>query len=87
MVEKVETPHLIPLVEKVPTDAGIGNEAIAGMAEEGNFESVSSMADFKEKAPDVYRAMMMGIGMKITDEMRKHQRRFREILRKNRDNR
>lgn len=43
---------------------------------------VSDMASLREQAPDVYRAMMEGIAMKICRSMQDHQRRLKEIMRK-----
>lgn len=82
----------IVLLPANPTENGkIENEksstqTITGPAEDGKFDSVSTMGDLKEKAPEVYRMMMNGIAMNICHDMREHQRRFRDILRKARDN-
>jgi hypothetical protein len=46
--------------------------------------SVSSMADLKEKSPEVYNAMMQGVAMKICNEMKSHQDRIKKIMRENR---
>lgn len=43
--------------------------------------SISSMADLKEKAPDVYNAMMQGIAMTICNEMKHHQDKLKEMQR------
>ena len=43
--------------------------------------AVSTMADLKEKAPEVYKAMMEGIAMHIVNEMKDHQTRLKEIQR------
>ncbi len=40
---------------------------------------VSSMADLKEKAPEVYKAMCEGIAMHICNEMKDHQARIKKI--------
>lgn len=59
---------------------------ITGDVEQGDFDSFSTMEDMKEKAPELYQAMMQGIALKICNENQKHQKRFRDILRKARDN-
>ncbi|QLH36656.1 MAG: hypothetical protein HWD61_11390 [Parachlamydiaceae bacterium] len=59
---------------------------VSGQADEGKMDSVSTMGDLKEKAPEVYRAMLQGIAMNVCDEMRRHQRRLKEIMRKARSN-
>ncbi len=72
--------------EMTNVDSPNGNPIISGLPEGEAFDSVRNMADLKEKAPEVYQAMMQGIGMNICREMQKHQKRFREILKKARDN-
>lgn len=48
--------------------------------------SVSSLEDLREKAPQVYNAMMVGIAQNICKAMEDGQQRLKEIMRKNRDN-
>lgn len=82
--------HVESVIPVAPTEGGDLGDAshlskVDGNMGDGKFESVSSMADLKEKAPEVYRAMIQGIGMNICNEMRKHQRRLKEIMRKARN--
>lgn len=42
---------------------------------------ISSMADLKEKAPELYKAMMEGLAMNIVNEMRQHQEKLKEMQR------
>jgi hypothetical protein len=60
---------------------------ISGSVEDGDFESIGSMAEFKEKAPEVHQLMMQGIGMNICREMQKHQKHLKEIMKKARNER
>lgn len=41
--------------------------------------TVSSIADLKEQAPDVYKAMMQGIAMNICRDMEHHQNRLHKL--------
>lgn len=84
--EKAEA--IVPVSTREVADAGDARRTptATGSAEDGAFDTVSTMADLKERAPEVYRVMMQGIGMNICSEMRKHQRRFKEIMKKARDN-
>lgn len=43
--------------------------------------TVSSLADLKEKAPQVYEAMMQGIGMNMVNKMRRDQEHLKQIMR------
>lgn len=66
--------------EQVSESAGAG--APTGQA--GSFSAstpVSNMADLREKAPDVYRAMMEGVAYKIVNDMKGHQERLKEMMR------
>ena len=47
---------------------------------------ISSMEDFKEKAPKVYDATILAIAQNITNEMRHHQERLKEIMRRGQQN-
>ncbi|MFN4174174.1 MAG: hypothetical protein ACK4HV_03610 [Parachlamydiaceae bacterium] len=50
-----------------------------------SFTQVNSMADLKEKAPEVYRKMMEGIAMKICNQMKDSQERIKEMNRESRN--
>lgn len=41
---------------------------------------VHSLADFKEKAPKVYKQMLMGIAQSITGEMQRSQERLKKQM-------
>jgi hypothetical protein len=41
---------------------------------------IHSLADFKEKAPKVYKQMLMGIAQSITSEMQKSQERLKKQM-------
>lgn len=88
VAEKSEV--LVPISKnEVEETAPIHTDAdptITGVAEDGKFDSISTLADLKEKAPDLFRAMMQGIAMNICNDMQKHQKRFRDILKKARQN-
>lgn len=43
---------------------------------------ISSLQDFKEKAPKVYDATILAIAQNITNDMKHHQDRLKEIMRK-----
>jgi hypothetical protein len=46
---------------------------------------VTSMADLKDKAPELYKRMMQGLAQNIIGRMRDAQRRLKESMRKNRE--
>lgn len=46
---------------------------------------VKNIDDLRAQAPDVYQAMLEGIAQRIIDNMRAHQRRFKEIQRRGRE--
>ncbi len=75
----------VPLNEKIENQT-VNLSTPTGEVEEGRFDSVSSMADLKEKSPKVYNAMMQGIAINICREMQDHQRRLKKITRKAREN-
>lgn len=43
--------------------------------------SVSSLADLKKKAPQVYNMMMEGIALNICNDMQHHQDRLKQMMR------
>ena len=53
----------------------------------GNFQATTSettvenMNQLKERAPEVYKAMMMGWAQHITSEMKQHQDELKRIMR------
>lgn len=48
--------------------------------------TVSSVADLKKKAPEVYNAMLQGIAIHICQEMQHHQSRLKQLMREGRQN-
>jgi hypothetical protein len=67
-----------------------GAEAVSGKpsGKAGDFSAatpISSMADLKEKAPELYKKMMQGLAQNIIGRMRDAQKRLKESMRKNRD--
>ncbi len=43
--------------------------------------TASNMTQLKERAPQVYNAMMMGVAQNICNEMQQHQDRLKELMR------
>lgn len=52
----------------------------------GDTGKINSLADLKDKAPQVYNAMMVGIAQNICKDMEDGQRRLKEIMEENRRN-
>lgn len=48
---------------------------------ETTFTKVSSLAELKERAPEVYDVMMKGIAQNIISEMRERQERLKKLMR------
>lgn len=44
-------------------------------------DTVSSLEDFKKKAPDVYKQMMLGIATTICNQMQRNQARLKQAIR------
>lgn len=76
-------------VSSVTSSSASSAAAAAGSASAGSTKpaettaatTISSMEDFKAKAPKVYNAMMMSIAQNITSEMNHHQERIKEMNR------
>ena len=72
-----------------PSSASVSTDAVtqAGAAQSnggGKADSntkISSLADLKSKAPEVWQKMLEGIGMKICNEMRHHDDRIKKLRR------
>jgi hypothetical protein len=45
---------------------------------------ITSLADLKDKAPEVYKAMMEGIAQNIINKMNDHQERLKKLMREGR---
>lgn len=84
-MEKAPTIEFIPDTGKIQRENIQNQPNISGSVDEEKFDSISSMADLKEKAPEMYQAMMQNIGLKICRDTQRHQKRFKQILRKNRE--
>lgn len=48
--------------------------------------TISSVEDLKKKDPKLYNMMMQGIAMNICGDMKHHQDRLKEMIRKGNDN-
>lgn len=66
-----------------PTTAG-HVASVNAPAEYTNATLISNMADVKEKAPKVYKAMMQGIAQSIIGKMRAANERLKKIQREGR---
>ena len=43
--------------------------------------TVSNMGELQAKAPELYKAMMMGVATNICNEMKDHQEKLKEMMR------
>ena len=72
-------------VQPSSTDPSVAGAAAATNAskdmKETTFTKVSSLAELKEKAPEVYEKMMQGIAQNIISEMRERQERLKKLMR------
>lgn len=68
------------------TDINVNQHQAADKSKQGGeitgATKISSLEDLKKKAPKVWKAMMMGIGMSICKDMEKGQARIKELNRK-----
>lgn len=75
---------IAPDVASTTTTSTTGGATAPTGTATGQFSAatpVANMADLKEKAPEVYKAMMEGIAMNIVNEMKDHQTRLKELQR------
>lgn len=72
--------------EATGTKAAAPTHAPATSANFTTKTTVSSMSDLKNKAPEVYDAMMMGIMVNIIRDNQDHERRLKEMQREARRN-
>lgn len=72
-----------PSAASVSTDAvtQAGAAQANGGAKANSNTKISSLADLKTKAPEVWQKMLEGIGMKICNEMRHHDERIKKLRR------
>lgn len=64
----------------LPTTPMTGtSSSVAGM---NSKQTINSIADLKAKQPELYNMMMQGIANTIINEMRDHQQKLKEIMRK-----
>lgn len=78
---------LLPTVGSGSVGAATSGEvggATAGGAAITGATTVSSMEDLKQKAPDLYKAIMMGIAMRIRAEQEHANDRIKKVLRESR---
>lgn len=59
------------------TSAGRDNSSQADIS---STTAIHSMAELKEKAPKVYKAMLEGIAMKIVNDMQDSQARLKKMM-------
>lgn len=67
-----------------PVDPAVAAEANGGTNSSGTLtaaSTVSSMEDFRAKAPELYNAMMMGIATNIINESQHSAERLKKIIR------
>lgn len=84
MVSSVGSP---PPVDK--PDASGASESGKNPPSSGEVDSLTTVKDLQElkkKAPKVYKAMMMGVAQNITNEMKHHQDRMKEMIDEGRRN-
>lgn len=84
-------PNVEPAAASQPSSA---NPSTAGAAVQSNAPAnyssstkISSLEDLKNKAPEVYNAMLKGLCMTIIRDMREHQEHLKETMRKGREGR
>lgn len=70
-----------PDVATTPTQPA-GGAAAGAAAGFSAATPVTNMADLKEKAPTLYKAMLEGIATSMTNEMKRHQDKIKELNRK-----
>jgi hypothetical protein len=72
-------------VQPSSSDPSVAAAAAAANAskdmKETTFTKVGSLAELKEKAPEVYEKMMQGIAQNIISEMRERQERLKKLMR------
>lgn len=78
---KLETASVEKAVIDSPQE---GNEEVVSTKEVTSFTTISSLGDLREKAPEVYHQMTIGIAMNICHEMREHAGRLKEMMRESR---
>lgn len=61
------------------TAAAAPSASATAAAAEGDVKSFNSLADMREKAPKVYKAMMMGIAMNVVHDMERHQDELKKL--------
>lgn len=76
--EAVPPPPVTTATAANPTTAQ--EETASGGMDQSVSTTVSSMADLKTQAPQVYNAMMQGIGMNICNDMQHHQDQLKQLM-------
>jgi hypothetical protein len=64
-----------------PTTAAAVASANAPTGQLTGSSTISSLAELKRKAPELYKQMLLGIAMNICDDMQQHQDRLKELIR------
>lgn len=84
MSESAESAAPVPASPTAATGAPTDPKAAGGAPGYNAGTTVSSMADLEAKAPDLAKAMKEGIAMQITQQMKRHGERMKEIMRRGR---
>ncbi len=75
-----QTTHVVQPSAANPTTAAAAVSSNTNQSQLSSNTTVSSMADLKRKAPQVYQKMMEGIAMDICNQMQHHQERLKEMM-------
>jgi len=87
MASPIEKPGSVSQTPQVPTTAGAQAAKVAKVGKYTSDTRISSMKDLREKAPDVHKAMLEGIGLSIVRRMRMNQERLKKLWREGRQGR
>jgi hypothetical protein len=82
-IENENSPSPTASAEAVTKDSTAQAAAVQSNSQ-GN-KSFSNMGQLKEISPELWKAMMEGIAMKICGEMQDHQKRLKEMMQKARE--
>lgn len=82
--EPVSTTPVQPSANDPTTAAGAA-QAHSGRKDFSLGTTLGSLSELKEKAPDVYNQMMMGIAYTVVKSMRQHEERLKEMWREGRE--
>lgn len=82
-VSSTQSSSSAPAQPSSANSAAAGNAAQASGAAQGydKDSKISSVADLRKKAPEVYQKMMEGLAMSIVRRMRRNQERLKKMWR------